>query len=153
MSDLNFSVKGVSKNPTKFIAQARNFKLVIDEPPALGGTDQGANPVEYLLASYAGCLNVMGHLIAEELGFKLDRFEIELTGDINPDRLFGKSFEERAGFKKIQVTLKPYAKVSPELLKTWTKAVENRCPVNDNLRNITPTEIVVLDAQEVEVLN
>ena len=153
MSDLNFSVKGVSKNPTKFIAEARNFKLVIDEPPALGGTDHGANPVEYLLASYAGCLNVMGHLIADELGFKLDRLEIEVTGDINPDRLFGKSFEERAGFKKIQVTLKPYANVSPELLKTWTKAVENRCPVNDNLRNITPTEIVVLDPQEVEVLN
>ncbi|MEO5649500.1 MAG: OsmC family protein [Ginsengibacter sp.] len=153
MSDLNFSIKGVSKNPTKFIAQARNFKLVIDEPPALGGTDHGANPVEYLLASYAGCLNVMGHLVAEELGFKLDKLEIEVTGDINPERLFGKSFEERAGFKKIQVTLKPYAKVTPEVLKNWTEAVENRCPINDNLRNLTPTEIEVLIPEEVEVLN
>ena len=146
MSDLNFSIKGVSKNPTKFIAQARNFKLIIDEPPSLGGTDDGANPVEYLLASYAGCLNVMGHLVAEELGFKLDKLEIVVTGDINPERLFGKSFEERAGFKKIQVTLKPYAKVTPE-------AVENRCPINDNLRNLTPTEIEVLIPEEVEVLN
>ncbi len=153
MSDLNFIVKGVSKNPTKFVAEARNFRLVIDEPPTLGGTDQGANPVEYLLASYAGCLNVMGHLLAGELGFKLDRLEIEVTGDINPDRLFGKSFEDRAGFKKIQVTLKPYAKVSPEVLKDWIRAVENRCPVNDNLTNITPTEIVVLNPQDVEVLN
>ncbi len=153
MSDLNFIVKGVSKNPTKFVAEARNFRLVIDEPPTLGGTDEGANPVEYLLASYAGCLNVMGHLLAGELGFKLDRLEIEVTGDINPDRLFGKSFEDRAGFKKIQVTLKPYAKVSPEVLKDWIRAVENRCPVNDNLTNITPTEIVVLNPQDVEVLN
>ena len=153
MSDLNFSVKGVSGNPTKFIAEARGFKLVIDEPPALGGTDEGANPVEYLLASYAGCLNVMGHLVAEELGFKLDKLEIEVTGDINPDRLFGKSFEERAGFKKILVTLKPYANVTPEVLKNWTEAVENRCPINDNLRNTTPTKIEVLTQAEVEVLN
>ena len=113
MSDLNFSIKGVSGNPTKFVAEARSFKIVIDEPTALGGTDHGANPVEYLLASYAGCLNVMGHLIAGELWFKLDKLEIEVNGYLNPDRLFGKSFAERAGFKKIQVTLKPYAEVAP----------------------------------------
>lgn len=145
MPDLNFSVKGVSENPTKFVAEARNFKIIIDEPPTLGGSDHGASPVEYLLASYAGCLNVMGHLIAGELGFKLDKLEIEVNGNLNPDRLFGKSFTERAGFKKIQITLKPYAEVTPELLKRWTQAVENRCPINDNLRDITPTEIEVLN--------
>jgi len=146
MSDLNFSIKGVSGNPTKFVAEARSFKIVIDEPTALGGTDHGANPVEYLLASYAGCLNVMGHLIAGELGFKLDKLEIEVNGYLNPDRLFGKSFAERAGFKKIQVTLKPYAEVAPELLKSWVQAVKNRCPINDNLRNITPVEMEVLQS-------
>lgn len=144
MADLKFSIKGASENPTKFVAEARNFKIIIDEPPTLGGTDQGANPVEYLLACYAGCLNVMGHLIAGELGFKLDKLEIEINGDLNPDRLFGNSFTERAGFKKIMITLKPYAEVTPELLERWVQAVENRCPINDNLRNITPIEIEVL---------
>jgi uncharacterized OsmC-like protein len=86
----------------------------------------------------------MGHLVAGELGFKLDKLEIELNGNINPDRLFGKDFTERAGFKKIDIKLKPYAKVSPEVLKQWTKEVENRCPINDNLREKTPTEIEVL---------
>jgi uncharacterized OsmC-like protein len=143
MSDLNFSIKGVSENPTKFVAEARSFKIVVDEPPTLGGTDHGANPVEYLLASYAGCLNVMGHLIASELGFKLDKLEIEINGNLNPDRLFGKSFTERAGFKKIQVTLKPHAEATPELLKSWIHAVENRCPINDNLGSLTPIEIEV----------
>ena len=144
MSDLNFSIKGVSENPTKFVADARNFKIVVDEPPTLGGTDHGANPVEYLLASYAGCLNVMGHLIANELGFKLNKLEIEVSGDLNPDRLFGKSFQDRAGFKKIQVTLKPHAEAGPDLLKKWIQEIENRCPINDNLRSITPVEIGVL---------
>lgn len=144
MTDLNFAIKGISENPTKFVAEARNFKIVIDEPPTLGGTDHGANPVEYLLASYAGCLNVMGHLIAGELGFKLDKLEIEMNGNLNPERLFGKSFNERAGFKNIQVKLKPFAAVTPELLQKWVQEVENRCPVNDNLLNKTPIEVEVL---------
>ena len=144
MADLNFSIKGTSENPTKFVAEARSFKIVIDEPQTLGGTNHGANPVEYLLASYAGCLNVMGHLIADELGFKLDKLEIEVNGNLNPDRLFGKSFTERAGFKNIQVMLKPYAEVTPELLKSWIKIVKNRCPINDNLQNLTSIEIEVL---------
>ena len=148
MSDLNFSIKGVSENPTKFVAEARNFKIIVDEPPTLGGTDHGANPVEYLLASYAGCLNVMGHLIAVELGFKLDKLEIVVSGNLNPDRLFGKSFTDRAGFKKIQVKLKPYAEITPELLKIWIQEVENRCPINDNLGSITPIEIEVLNIEE-----
>ena len=144
MSDLNFSIKGISENPTKFVAEARNFRIVVDEPPTLGGTDDGANPVEYLLASYAGCLNVMGHLIANELGFKLNKLEIEINGDLNPDRLFGKSFQEPAGFKKIKVTLKPHAEARPDLLKKWIQEIENRCPINDNLVSITPIEIDVL---------
>lgn len=143
MSDLNFSIKGTSENPTKFVAEARNFKIIIDEPPTLGGTDHGANPVEYLLASYAGCLNVMGHLIASELGFTLDKLEIDVNGNLNPDRLFGKSFTDRAGFKTITVTLKPYAQVSPELLNKWVQTIKKRCPINDNLLNSTPIEIQV----------
>ena len=145
MSDLNFSIKGVSENPTKFVAEARNFKIVVDEPPALGGADHGANPVEYLLVSYAGCLNVMGHIVADELGFKLDKLEIEVNGNINPDRLFGKSFSDRAGFKKIQVILRPHSEAKPELLKKWIQEIENRCPINDNLGGITPIDIEVLN--------
>jgi len=144
MSDLKFSIKGTSETATKFVAEARQFKIIIDEPSTLGGNDEGANPVEYLLASYAGCLNVMGHLVANELGFKLDKLEIEINGSLNPDRLFGKSFSERAGYKKINVTIKPFADVSSELLKKWIDAVEDRCPINDNLQNITSIDIKVL---------
>jgi uncharacterized OsmC-like protein len=29
------------------------------------------------------------------------------------------------------------------LLKSWIQAVENRCPINDNLGSLTPIEIEV----------
>tara|TARA_B110000503_G_scaffold130105_1_gene203099 strand:- start:708 stop:1025 length:318 start_codon:yes stop_codon:yes gene_type:complete len=101
MSDLIFSVKGESNSPAQFIAKTRQFKLIIDEPEGLGGTDEGANPVEYILAGLAGCLNVVGHIVAKELGFTIDKLKIEVVGNINPDRLFGVSDNERAGFKLI----------------------------------------------------
>ena len=88
MALLNFSINGDNKNPTKFVANARNFKVIVDEPAELGGTNDGPNPVEYLLAGYAGCLNVVGNIVAREQGLAIKKLSIEVNGDINPDRTF-----------------------------------------------------------------
>lgn len=138
MADLNFKIEGEAKTAAKFEARARHFKLVIDEPPVLGGEDHGANPVEFLLASYAGCINVVAHMTAKELGIKIEKLGISINGDINPARLYGKSEEERAGFKHIEVNFSPVTNASPELTQRWIKAIKNRCPVNDNLSAPTP---------------
>jgi uncharacterized OsmC-like protein len=143
MSDLIFSVKGESNSPAQFIAKTRQFKLIIDEPEGLGGTDEGANPVEYILAGLAGCLNVVGHIVAKELGFTIDKLKIEVVGNINPDRLFGVSDNERAGFKKIDLKLIPETDAPLEILVKWLKIVQKRCPIKDNLMNITPIGISI----------
>jgi len=143
MSEQTFSIQGTSTNSTKFVSKARHFLLTIDEPPELGGTDQGANPVELLLSAYAGCLNVVGHLVAKEIGFKLEKIDIEISGNINPKRLLGKSFDERSGFQNIEVTLKPKGHATPGQLYEWLKKVGNRCPINDNLKNSTSVKVSV----------
>lgn len=143
MSDLIFKVKGQSTSATQFIAKARSFKLIIDEPEDFGGTNEDANPVEYILAGLAGCLNVVGHLVAKELGFILKNLKIEVSGNINPDRLFGTSKKERAGFKEIFLNLIPETEADIETLVKWLKIVEDRCPVKDNLLNITPVKVSV----------
>jgi len=142
MSDLlNFSTSGSSHSPTKFISNSRTFNFIVDEPPALGGTDHGANPVEYLLAGFAGCLNVVAHIVAKEQGVILKSLKISVEGDINPDRLLGLSNDERAGFQSIRINLIPETDATPEALSKWLETVESRCPVRDNLANITPLEI------------
>ncbi len=103
MADLRFTVTGQSESATRIAIGARNFTLVVDEPPSLGGEDRGANPVEYLLASYVGCLNVMAHLIAAEQGIKIHSLRIEASGPLNPARLFGQPSADRAGYKNIEV--------------------------------------------------
>ena len=146
MSDLIFSVKGESTSPAQFVAKTRNFKLVIDEPEELGGSNEDVNPVEYILAGLAGCLNVVGHLVAKELGFTIRKLKIEVDGAINPNRLFGTSSEERAGFKNINLNLIPETDADIETLTKWLKIVEDRCPVKDNLTNETPVKVSVTKA-------
>lgn len=143
MSDLVFSVRGESASAAKFVAKTRHFKLVVDEPEDLGGTDESANPVEYILAGLAGCINVVGHLVAKELGFTINKLNIEVSGNINANKLFGVSDDERAGFKKIDLKLVPETDASIETLAKWLRIVQERCPVKDNLTNSTPVNVSV----------
>ena len=141
MPELNFNATAKSESSTKTVVQADCFKMTIDEPAGLGGTNEGANPVQYLLAALAGCLNVMGHIIAKEMGFELRCLDIHLDGDLDPGKLFGKSDEKRAGYSEIRVTVKPDTDADEETIKKWLEAVEERCPVSDNLKNPTPVII------------
>ena len=143
MPNMQVKVKATKENPTKTVVKARNFEMIIDEPANLGGTDHGANPVEYLLASLAGCLNVVGHVVAKEMGFEIKSLEIELDGELNPARFMGKSDKERAGYQAINVKMKPETDADEDTLKTWIENVESRCPVSDNLANATPVNITL----------
>ena len=143
MSDLIFSVKGHCITATKFTAKARQFSLTIDEPEALGGQGESANPVEYILAGLAGCLNVVGHLVAKELGFELKQLDIEITGNINPNRFLGVSKEDREGFKSLDVILKPESNANESTLGRWLNTVQERCPVKDNLLNQNPLSLTL----------
>lgn len=136
--DLNFSVNGKNIGLTKYQGYARNFELIVDEPEMLGGEDSAANPVEYLLAGYAGCLNVVFGIVAKELNIEIKNLQINIDGDINPNRFLGISNEERAGFKSLNVEIKLETNVNKELEALLIQSVKSRCPINDNLSNPTP---------------
>jgi len=136
--DLNFSVNGKNIGLTKYQGYARNFELIVDEPEVLGGEDSAANPVEYLLAGYAGCLNVVFGIVAKELNIEIKSLGINIDGDINPAKFLGISDEERAGFKSINVDIKLETNVDKNKEALLIETVKKRCPINDNLSNPTP---------------
>jgi uncharacterized OsmC-like protein len=49
MSNLRFSINSKSETPARTEIETRGFKLIVDEPAELGGTNQAPNPVEYIL--------------------------------------------------------------------------------------------------------
>lgn len=137
---LTFSIQSVSESPARTRIQTRGFELIVDEPQELGGSNQAPNPVEYILAGYAGCINVVAHLTAKELNIELNDLQIDIDGDIDPARLFGQSFNNRAGYQNLNVQVKTSTPVEESLRTQWITAIENRCPVNDNLKNTTPIQ-------------
>lgn len=142
MSDLVFSFSGESKSATKFVGNSRNFQITIDEPPALGGRDEAANPVEYTLASLAGCLNVVAHVVAKELHITLKSLKINIDGELNANKFLTGDKAHRAGFSKILVKLDVATDADQHLVDEWLSQVEERCPVTDNLVHPTQVQIV-----------
>lgn len=143
MSKLNFSIAGKSLSATKYKGKTRHFVHTIDEPEALGGKDEAPNPVEFILAGYAGCLNVVYHLIAKEIGIEISSLNISINGDINPERLLGFSNTERAGFQSLNVHIELQSNGTLAQEQELINKVKERCPVNDNLSNITPIKYLI----------
>ena len=143
MPILKFGATAKSENNTKTVVTARTFTITVDEPQNLGGTNAGANPVEYLLAALAGCLNVVGHLVAGEMGIQLNGLEIDLQGDLDPAKFTGQSPSGRAGYSDVRVTLMPDTDADQAKLEQWLKTVESRCPVSDNIANATPLHLML----------
>ncbi|NLO71313.1 MAG: OsmC family protein [Porphyromonadaceae bacterium] len=137
-NDIKYAINGKSVGYTKYHGVVRNFDLVVDQPEALGGEDSAPNPIEYLLAGYAGCLNVVINLVAKEMNILVNKLEINVSGDINPKRFLGVSSSERAGFKSINVDIQIETNTDSENEKRLIQEAKDRCPINDNLINPTP---------------
>ena len=61
----------------------RQFQIKIDEPAELCGTNQFANPQEYLLAATNACMMVGYSTVAALMGVELTKMEIETSGEID----------------------------------------------------------------------
>lgn len=141
MPKVTFKANAHSENPTKTVVKINGFSMVVDEPKHQGGTNEGPTPVDYVLAALAGCLNVVGHVVAREMNMKLQGVKIDLEGDLNPAKFMGMSDDERAGYQSIRVTLWPETDADAATREQWRQAVESRCPVSDNIRDITPLHV------------
>ncbi len=141
MPKMTFKAKAKSENPMKSVIETSHFKMIVDEPERMGGTDDGATPMEYMLAALAGCLNIVGHSVAQELGMNLKGLEINVEGDLNPARFMGQPTEDRTGYQEVRVTLHPDTDADQATLERWLASLEERCPVSDNLANETPLKL------------
>jgi len=143
MPDAKFRVRGRSESPTRFVVRAGRHEIIIDEPPSVGGEDKGPNGVEYMMASLIGCINVVGHFVAKEMGIEIRGLEMTATGALNPDKFRGRQTDDRTGLKHIEVSLRVDSDADGPTLRKWAAAVEARCPVSDNLAAPTPATVKI----------
>ena len=136
-----FSVSAQAESETQTTVETRGFEFTVDEPEALGGSDEGPNPVEYLLGAWAGCLNVVAHTVAEEREIEIDDLEVDLEGGLDPKKFLGFAEDVRAGYQEVDVTISVDTDADEDELEAWLAEVEDRCPVGDNVQNATPASV------------
>src|SRR5699024_10360119 len=114
-------------------AHINKHQVLIDEPPALGGTDKGPNPVEYILAALGGCINVLVVSFAEQFDVEVRDVNVELEGDLNPEGFLGINPSVRVGYEEIRYTIHLESPSPQEKIDALIEHVEKVCPVKDTL--------------------
>ena len=119
----------------------RQFSLTVDEPPNLGGTDAGPNPVELVLASLATCQEITYRAYATALGIPLESVSVKLEGSLDLRGFFAVKDGVRAGFDAVRgvVNLKSSAPAAD--LAKLKEVVDAHCPVLDILRAPVPVNL------------
>ncbi|OMD59748.1 OsmC family protein [Paenibacillus odorifer] len=113
---------------------SRGFKIIMDEPEDLGGTDVGLNPVEALLCAFGACQAIVASAFADANDFSFEEFYVELEGDLDPDGFMGLA-DVRNGFQEIRFVMHFKTNESQEKADAFTDFIEKTCPVGDCLAN------------------
>ena len=119
----------------------RQFSLTVDEPPNLGGTDAGPNPVELVLAALATCQEITYRAYATALGIPLESVSVKLEGSLDLRGFFGVKDDVRAGYSEIRGVVDLKSSASAADLAKLKNAVDAHCPVLDILRAPVPVDL------------
>ena len=111
----------------------KDFIISIDEPTELGGTNQFANPQEYLLAAMNGCIMV-GYVVGCSMeGIELEELRIETEGDIDLRGFLGLDPNVKPGYDEISYTVHIKGNGTPE---QFQKVHDTVCATSPNRFNV-----------------
>lgn len=115
------------------------FVYTADEPKVLCGTDQHANPVEYLLSALSMCVTTSIVAHAASRGIKVDAMDSTLAGDLDVRGFLGISKEVRKGFQHIRMHMRAKTSAPAELLRELAAY----SPVFDVVSRSVPVELTI----------
>jgi uncharacterized OsmC-like protein len=90
-------------------SRTADFEFTNGEPPVLLGSNEGANPVEFLLHALAGCVTTTTVLHASARGIEIESLSTRLVGDIDLQGLLALG-DVPAGYQSIRIEMDIKAK-------------------------------------------
>jgi uncharacterized OsmC-like protein len=125
--------------PTGFPEVAWDYG--IDEK--VGGFDDLPNPGHLLCAALAACMDSTVRMIADRLGARIERLEVEVNGDADVRGCLAMSRSVRPGFRQMQcrLVLELDSAVDPQAGAMLVQQAEKLCVTLDTLRNGTPIAV------------
>ena len=132
-------------------AKLRNHKLVIDEPTSFGGKDEGASPVELILAALGSCQEITYKAFATALGINLKSVSVNLKGILDLKGFLAIDNNVRPGFKNIDGTVNIESSASKAEIDKLIEIVNIHCPVLDILQNKVPVKLSQTISKNIDV--
>jgi uncharacterized OsmC-like protein len=117
------------------------FSFDADHPEIFASEDNGATPVELVLAGLASCLTAGVAAVAQNREIQLRSVSATLEGDMDVRGILGIDADVRNGFDGIKVTYNIDADASPDDIKSLVAQSQKRSAVYDIISN--PTNITV----------
>lgn len=119
----------------KVYCESRGKEILLDEPIADGGTDEGMNPIEAVLSALGACKCIVAKAFARSQGIRLTSIRIEVEGEFDPDGYLGRNPDAKIGFSHITERFIVEADNTPEQIEAFLDFMDARCPVKDTLTN------------------
>jgi uncharacterized OsmC-like protein len=141
-----FSAQGTLVGITEVDIRTGAHTFKVDEPPALGGEDVAANPVQYALASLGSCQAITYRFWAAQLGISFDKLTVRVEGDLDIRGFFGFDDTVRPGFTAVRVEVTVTGPESAERYAELAAAVDEHCPVLDLFKNPVPVTRAIATA-------
>jgi len=113
---------------------AREFSFESDEPASMaGGEDRGPRPLEYFLAGFAFCQQVVLAKHALATGIELDDVNVEVEGDVDPRGVLGVGDVDPGFEGALQQVTRVESPATPEEVRDVVETAENHCPAHASL--------------------
>jgi uncharacterized OsmC-like protein len=117
------------------------FTFEADHPEIFAAHDNGATPVEIVLASLGSCLTAGVASVAQHRGIQLRSVTATLEAGMDIHGILGMDADIRNGFDGIKVTYDIDADATPDEIRAVVAQSQKRSAVYDVLTN--PTQITV----------
>jgi len=122
---------------------SRDFRFDADHPELFSAENNGATPVEMLLASLASCLTGGIAAVAQNREVQLHSVRCSIEGDMDVRGILGVDPDVRNGFSGIKVTYEIDADASAEDIEALVAQSQKRSAVYDILTNPTNVSVEV----------
>lgn len=123
-------------------AHVKKFVFRNDEPHSLHGTDEGANPVEFVLHALAGCVTSTTVYHAAARGIRIESLETILEGDLDLQGLLQTDPSVPSGYQNIRVQMNIKSDATPKQLEEL-KTFFAFSPVFDTLTRAVKVDVSV----------
>ncbi|MHA1725990.1 MAG: OsmC family protein [Promethearchaeota archaeon] len=113
------------------------FKLLIDAPEGLDGTNKGPSPLLVILSAIGACIIAVTNFWAKLMNIKIEELKIFSRGHINLGAIFGIDDTKLAGYDKLEPVIRIKADAPKEKIEELMEKVFAHCPVINNFAGAT----------------